>query len=95
MCLEAVRRRDLVLGVPNDFAAIWIHDNYLDLIMQRLRLTAGRMVTVTLRKSRAVPAGRPPPGPSTAREDAAPGRDKAARPGAPPGTTNGDRPPAP
>ncbi len=40
----------LVLGVPNDFAAIWIHDNYLDLISQRLRLSAGRMVHVSLRK---------------------------------------------
>ena len=46
----------MVLGVPNDFAAIWIHDNYLDLITQRLRLTAGRMVNVTLRKGEA--AGR-------------------------------------
>ena len=41
----------MVLGVPNDFAAIWIHDNYLDLITQRLRLTAGRLVNVTLRKA--------------------------------------------
>jgi chromosomal replication initiator protein len=41
----------MTLGVPNDFAAIWIHDNYLDLITQRLRLTAGRMVNVTLRKA--------------------------------------------
>jgi chromosomal replication initiator protein len=40
----------ITLGVPNDFAAIWIHDNYLDLISQRLRLTAGRMVHVSLRK---------------------------------------------
>jgi chromosomal replication initiator protein len=40
----------MTLGVPNDFAAIWIHDNYLDLITQRLRLTAGRMVNVTLKK---------------------------------------------
>lgn len=41
----------VVLGVPNDFAAIWIHDNYLDLISQRLRLAAGRMITVSLKKS--------------------------------------------
>ena len=40
----------VVLGVPNDFAAIWIHDNYLDLISQRLRMAADRMVHVTLRK---------------------------------------------
>ena len=40
-----------MLGVPNDFAAIWIHDNYLDLISQRLRLAAGRMVHVSLKKA--------------------------------------------
>src|SRR6202789_4712824 len=41
----------ITLGVPNDFASIWIHDNYLDLITQRLRLTAGRAVSVNLQKS--------------------------------------------
>ena len=41
VCLETTED-SIVLGVPNDFAAIWIHDNYLDLITQRLRLTAGR-----------------------------------------------------
>ena len=56
VCLETTDA-SLILGVPNDFAAIWIHDNYLDLITQRLRLTAGRMVTVTLRK--VDPATRP------------------------------------
>ncbi|WP_414660792.1 chromosomal replication initiator protein DnaA [Horticoccus sp. 23ND18S-11] len=49
VCLESTDQ-GMTLGVPNDFAAIWIHDNYLDLITQRLRLTAGRMVNVTLRK---------------------------------------------
>ncbi|HEY0863900.1 MAG TPA: chromosomal replication initiator protein DnaA [Lacunisphaera sp.] len=48
-CVETTED-SLVLGVPNDFAAIWIHDNYLDLISQRLRLTAGRMVHVSLKK---------------------------------------------
>ncbi|MBL9202887.1 MAG: chromosomal replication initiator protein DnaA, partial [Opitutaceae bacterium] len=52
VCLEATADA-ITLGVPNDFAAIWIHDNYLDLITQRLRLTAGRMVNVTLRKTDA------------------------------------------
>jgi chromosomal replication initiator protein len=50
VCLETTPDA-MTLGVPNDFAAIWIHDNYLDLITQRLRLTAGRMVNVTLRKT--------------------------------------------
>ncbi len=58
VCLEATEDT-MTLGVPNDFAAIWIHDNYLDLINQRLRLTAGRMVTVTLR-NRTDSAARTP-----------------------------------
>ena len=49
-CLEATEDA-VILGVPNDFAAIWINDNYLDLIVQRLRLTAGRAITVKLKKS--------------------------------------------
>ena len=48
-CVESAED-SVTLGVPNDFAAIWIHDNYLDLISQRLRMTAGRMVSVSLRK---------------------------------------------
>ncbi|MSU51924.1 MAG: chromosomal replication initiator protein DnaA [Opitutaceae bacterium] len=60
-CVETTEDA-LTLGVPNDFAAIWIHDNYLDLISQRLRLTAGRMVHVSLKKidQGSGPAGRPP-----------------------------------
>jgi chromosomal replication initiator protein len=53
VCVETTEDA-MTLGVPNDFAAIWIHDNYLDLITQRLRLTAGRMVNVTLRKTDSV-----------------------------------------
>src|SRR5579871_3117171 len=49
LCLEATDD-SITLGVPNDFAAIWIHDNYLDLITQRLRLNAGRLVNVTLKR---------------------------------------------
>ncbi|MBI5382033.1 MAG: chromosomal replication initiator protein DnaA [Opitutae bacterium] len=55
VCLSTTEDH-MTLGVPNDFAAIWIHDNYLDLITQRLRLTAGRSVNVTLRK---LDAGHP------------------------------------
>ncbi len=50
VCLETTED-GITLGVPNDFHAIWIHDNYLDLISQRLRLNAGRPVTVHLQKS--------------------------------------------
>src|SRR5580704_10374818 len=49
VCLETSEDA-ITLGVPNDFAAIWIHDNYLDLITQRLRLNAGRLVNVTLKR---------------------------------------------
>lgn len=55
VCLETTED-SITLGVPNDFASIWIHDNYLDLITQRLRLTAGRMVNVTLRKTETAAA---------------------------------------
>ncbi len=48
-CMESAED-SITLGVPNDFAAIWIHDNYLDLISQRLRLAAGRLVHVSLKK---------------------------------------------
>jgi chromosomal replication initiator protein len=51
VCLET-SEDSITLGVPNDFAAIWIHDNYLDLITQRLRLTAGRLVNVTPQEDR-------------------------------------------
>ena len=61
VCLEATDDA-ITLGVPTDFAAIWIHDNYLDLITQRLRLNAGRMVNVTLRKIETNPkVGQPAP----------------------------------
>ena len=51
VCVETAED-SITLGVPNDFAADrWIHDNYLDLITQRLRLTAGRSVSVNLQKS--------------------------------------------
>jgi chromosomal replication initiator protein len=49
VCLDAAEDH-LTLGVPNDFAAIWISDNYLDLISQRLRLNTGRAITVKLKK---------------------------------------------
>lgn len=48
VCLEA-SEETMALGVSNEFASIWISDNYLDLITQRLRLTTGRQMTVTLR----------------------------------------------
>ncbi|OAM87361.1 chromosomal replication initiator protein DnaA [Termitidicoccus mucosus] len=49
VCLAA-NDDTLTLGVPNDFAAIWISDNYLDLIIQRIRLATGRDIAITFRK---------------------------------------------
>lgn len=57
VCLETAED-SMTLGVPNDFAAIWIHDNYLDLITQRLRLTAGRLINVSLKVSHPGPAAK-------------------------------------
>jgi chromosomal replication initiator protein len=76
VCVETTADT-LTLGVPNDFAAIWIHDNYLDLITQRLRLTAGRMVNVKLRKIDA--AGRPAPAAGNGHSRATPDATTAAR----------------
>src|SRR3954467_1087206 len=75
-CLETTEAA-VTLGVPNDFAAIWIHDNYLDLISQRLRLAAGRTVHVTLKKMDQGPAGA---GPSGAPIPEPKGRPTAKRP---------------
>ncbi len=50
VCLET-NDDSLTLGVTNDFAAIWINDNYLDLISQRLRLNTGRDYQVKIRKA--------------------------------------------
>jgi len=36
----------VTLGVPNDFAAIWIQDNYQDLICKRFEQAAGREMAV-------------------------------------------------
>jgi chromosomal replication initiator protein len=71
VCLDATED-SMALGVPNDFAAIWIHDNYLDLITQRLRLTAGRLVNVTLKKSDSSRSPSPTANPRSSAEPAAP-----------------------
>lgn len=47
-CLEAVDGT-MVLGVPNDFAEIWIKDNYIDLIEEKLNLVADRPYEVVLK----------------------------------------------
>ncbi|HTL67611.1 MAG TPA: chromosomal replication initiator protein DnaA [Lacunisphaera sp.] len=63
-CLETTEDA-ITLGVQSDFAAIWIQDNYLDLISQRLRLAAGRMVHVTLKNTEHNGANAVTPPPET------------------------------
>ncbi len=70
VCLESTEEQ-MTLGVPNDFAAIWIHDNYLDLITQRLRLTSGRMITVTLKKTDSAAAPQQESEPRTSIQETA------------------------
>ncbi|HQL21842.1 MAG TPA: DnaA N-terminal domain-containing protein, partial [Opitutaceae bacterium] len=70
VCLESTEEQ-MTLGVPNDFAAIWIHDNYLDLITQRLRLTSGRMITVTLKKTDSAAAPQQETEPRAGMQEAA------------------------
>jgi len=41
----------ITLGVPNDFAAIWIQENYLDLIAKHLGMAYGRELSITLQKA--------------------------------------------
>jgi chromosomal replication initiator protein len=82
VCIETTGDA-MTLGVPNDFAAIWIHDNYLDLITQRLRLTAGRAVNVTLRKTDAPPRGSAPAAATNGRAPADANHGVKARIGTP------------
>jgi len=87
-CLEATTD-SIALGVPNDFAAIWINDNYLDLIAQRLHLTAGRAITVKLRKSGASPTRLPDTRPARETTPAKPGRSHLKRVGREQGENSG------
>jgi chromosomal replication initiator protein len=49
----------LVLTAPNDFAAIWLEDNYLDMIRERAGMLAGREIELRVCTSEA-PAIIPP-----------------------------------
>lgn len=46
LCIEE-HEDGIILSVPNDFAAIWVQDNYQDLIAKRVAATAGRLITVS------------------------------------------------
>ncbi|MBH54355.1 MAG: chromosomal replication initiator protein DnaA [Opitutaceae bacterium] len=40
---------EVVLSVPNEFSAIWVEDNYLELISDKIRYVAGRPMQVSLK----------------------------------------------
>ena len=77
VCVDA-GEDSLTISVPNDFAAIWIEDNYLDLISQSLRVAAGRLVNISLKKvDNATTVSRAPQGDGKAK--AAPAKRTAPR----------------
>ncbi len=49
--MSCVRQTDtaVVLSVPNDFSSIWVEDNYLELISDKIRFAAGRPIKVSLK----------------------------------------------
>jgi len=51
-CIE-LGEETITLGVPNDFAAIWIQENYLDLIAKHLGMAYGRELSIVLQKAAA------------------------------------------
>ena len=51
MALLGEQDDQVILGVPNDFAAIWINDNYRDLIAQKLQMALGKSLQVVLKSS--------------------------------------------
>lgn len=46
-CIEETQLT-VTIGVPNEFAAIWIQDNYEDLITRKLSESAGRPISIRL-----------------------------------------------
>lgn len=47
-CLEQSQEK-IVLSVPNDFASIWIEENYMDLLLRRLQMAIGHSLKVELK----------------------------------------------
>lgn len=68
----------LTLGAPNDFAAIWIQDNYQDLISAKYSETAARPVRVAITTVRSTAAAPAPAAPEPAAVPA-PARSASAR----------------
>lgn len=55
-CVE-ITGEEVVVAVPNDFCAIWIQDNYLDLITRQVQQYIGTIARVTLRVANSNGAG--------------------------------------
>lgn len=47
-CLEQSQEK-IVLSVPNDFASIWVEENYMDLLLRRLQMAIGHSLKVELK----------------------------------------------
>ena len=87
-CLE-VGDQSVVVGAPNEFAAIFIEDNYLDLISQKVELASGRQLKVFIRvygepreeppRERGVAVSAPGEAPSRVVSDRVKARLKARR----------------
>jgi len=58
-CVEETEDK-VTLGAPNDFAAIWIQDNYQDLICAKISESAARPVRVTISTVRTEKPAAPP-----------------------------------
>jgi len=78
-CLEE-RDDTIILGVPNDFAAIWVQDNYQDLISRRLAIACGRNVHLRFAVDPASSTEAEVPEPARVSENSANGRHPQAQP---------------
>ncbi|MDR2737653.1 MAG: chromosomal replication initiator protein DnaA [Puniceicoccales bacterium] len=49
LCVLEETPNSLIFGVMNDFTAIWLQENYLDIISNRLRIAAGHDVKISFK----------------------------------------------
>lgn len=69
----------IVLGLPSDFALIWVQDNYRDLLSRRLHQAAGHPVELTLRVAPESAEESMAPEPAAVPASPAPSRSVRAR----------------
>lgn len=77
ICLS-VDESTVILSVENEFTAIWINDNYLDLITQAFQRELGREISLVLQTESTIPQAKPTPAHDTASANA--DRGLASRP---------------